>query len=343
MMPFYSRRWHGCRIDEFLWRGHRLIVMENQLLRIGVLASKGADIIEFRYKPQDLDVLWHAPQPYLPPGEEIPTVSRAQGNFLDYYPGVWQEVAPNAGPATSYENAQLGQHGEVALLPWDFRVIEDSEARIEAEFLVETLRTPFRLSRRISLASGSSVLNLEEQMTNLGEQRLPYQWGHHCVFGPPFLEEGCQLIMPPCDVVEPEYSRGLQRRFALNRPGKYPELETVSGAPGRVDLVLPKSARCEDVLLFNKFAQPRCTLRNPYRQIEIRMKWDGTAFPYVWCWQVYGGAWGYPFYGRTYNLAIEPFNCPIEPLENLAQRSAVPFLDAGASAKAQLEIGIGAV
>jgi galactose mutarotase-like enzyme len=340
MMPFYSRRWHGCRIDEFVWRGHRLIVMENELLRIGILPSKGADIVELRYKPQDLDVLWHAPQPYLPPGEEIPTVSRSQGNFLDYYPGGWQEVAPNAGPASVYANAQLGQHGEVALLPWDLRVLEDSETRLEIELSVETLRTPFRLCRRMSIASGSAVVNLQERMTNLGEQRLPYQWGHHCALGAPFLEEGCQLIMQPCDVVQPEYARGLQRRFAVNRPARYPALETESGGSGRVDLIPAKSARCEDVLLFSGLTRAQCALRNARRRMEVRLCWNEKAFPYVWCWQVYGGSVGYPYYGRTYNLAIEPFNCPIEPLDKAAKDGVVPFLDAGASAEAQLEVGI---
>ena len=68
MMPLYGTRHHGCRASEFVWRGQRLIVLENCRLRIGVLASKGAEIVEFRYKPLDLDVLWHAPQTVLPPG-----------------------------------------------------------------------------------------------------------------------------------------------------------------------------------------------------------------------------------------------------------------------------------
>lgn len=59
-MKRYGNRNHQCRTDEFLWRGHRLIVLENELLRIGVLASKGADLVELRYKPRDLDLLWRA-------------------------------------------------------------------------------------------------------------------------------------------------------------------------------------------------------------------------------------------------------------------------------------------
>ena len=31
-------------------------------------------------------------------------------------------------------------------------------------------------------------------------------------------------------------------------------------------------------------------------------------FPYVWFWQVFGGGAGYPWYGRTYNCALEPWS-----------------------------------
>jgi galactose mutarotase-like enzyme len=188
-MNLYSQRYHGCRIDEFQWRGHRLIVLENELLRVSVLASKGADVLELRYKPRDLDLLWHAPQPVLPPGQEIPTRMRAQGSFLDFFPGAWVEVLPNAGPASVYKNAELGQHGEVALLPWDVRVLQDSESRVEVEFSVQTLRTPFQLVRRMSLQARSTTLVLDEKVSNLGEETMSYQWGHHPAFGEPFSKK----------------------------------------------------------------------------------------------------------------------------------------------------------
>jgi hypothetical protein len=66
----------------------------------------------------------------------------------------------------------LGQHGEVALLPWDVRVVEDRAERIEVEFSVETVRTPFRLVRRMILESDSPVLHLQESLSNLGEEDM---------------------------------------------------------------------------------------------------------------------------------------------------------------------------
>ena len=339
-MGLYARRHHGCRIEEYMWRGHRLVVLENERLKIAVLASKGADILEARYKPLDLDVLWHAPQPVLPPGEQIPTVARSNGAFLDYFPGGWQEVLPNAGPASIYRGAALGQHGEVALLPWDVRVREDTAHRIEVEFTVETIRTPFRLVRRMSLESESPILYFAETVINLGEQPMAYAWGHHPALGPPFLEGGCILELPECDVVQPSYAEGLRRRFAVNRQGRYPWLESVTGSPDRVDVVQPKESRTEDVLLFTNLTDGRCAVFNPRRNLRVAIRWDNDVFPYFWCWQVYGGSWDYPYYGRTHTIALEPFNCPIVPIADAVGDSLLPVLPPDGHQEARLEFAI---
>ena len=336
MTSIYQTRHHGCRITEFLWQGHRLVVLENEVLRIGVLASKGADIIEYRYKPLDLDVLWHAPQAVLPAGWGVPTSSRTQGAFLDYFPGGWQEILPNAGPATTYKGANLGQHGEVALLPWDVRVIEDNESHIEVEFVVESQRTPFRLSRRMSLESNEPQLLMRETVMNLGEEALHYAWGHHPSLGPPFLEAGCRLILPDCDVVQPSYSTSLKRRFAVERPGKYPYLASVTGDDARVDEIQSKESRTEDVLIFSGYSEGRCSVVNPRLGLSFQLEWDPKVFPYFWCWQVYGGSWGYPYYGRIYTLALEPFNCPLLPLDEAVAQDLAAMLPAGGTVSAEL-------
>jgi galactose mutarotase-like enzyme len=340
MTPLYHARHHGCRIGEFVWRGHRLIVLENKRLRVGVLASKGAEIVEFRYKPLDLDVLWHAPQSVLPPGQAVPPSPRAQGPFLDYYPGGWQEVLPNSGPATTYKGAELGQHGEVALLPWDVRVVEDRAERIEVEFSVETVRTPFRLVRRMILESDSPVLHLRESLSNLGEEDMHYAWGHHPAIGAPFLEEGCEIRLPECEVFQPAELEGLQRRFATGQISAYPNLQAAAGGTQRVDQVQSKDSRTEDVLFFRNLAEGWCSLRNSNLALQFSLKWDRAIFPYFWCWQVYGGSWGYPYYGRAYTVALEPFNCPIMKLSDAVEKNLVPALAAGQTVETELEARI---
>ena len=190
------QRHHDCRINEYTYRGHRLVVLENQYLKLGVLASKGADIVEFRYKPADVDVLWHSPQGILPPVHHIPTKARNNGNFLDYYEGGWQEILPNPGDSVSYLNAELGQHGETALLPWEVSVVEDSLDVISVEFSIRTVRMPFALMRRIELGRENRHVRISEELRNEGEERISFGWGHHPCFGEPFLEPGCEIDLP---------------------------------------------------------------------------------------------------------------------------------------------------
>jgi hypothetical protein len=95
----YAGRHYGCRVEEYGWRGHRLIVLENESLRVGVVASKGADVVELRFKPRDVDFLWHSPHPLLPPAEYAPTAPTPTGTFFDQYAGGWQESLP-AGNGT---------------------------------------------------------------------------------------------------------------------------------------------------------------------------------------------------------------------------------------------------
>src|SRR2546428_1722721 len=323
-MKIYGKRFHGCRAEEYLWRGHRLVVMENELLRVAVVASKGADIIELRYKPRDLDVLWHAPQALCPPGEYVPTITSKLGSFLDYYTGGWQEAFPSGTLPTEYKGAELGVHGEVALLPWDVEVREDGPKRVELELSVETLRTPFRLTRHMILESQSPILYLEEAASNLGEEDFAFMWGHHPAFGPPFLEEGCLIKMPPCEASVPEYSARLNRRLSLNSGSKYPYSPGLSGEAERVDIVKGKENRTEDVLQFTGFSEGWCAVMNPRQQLTVRLAWDQRVFPFVWCWQLYGGRWGYTYLRGAFTLGVGPFTCPNLRLAECGKHNFAP-------------------
>ena len=46
------------------------MVLQNELLRVTVLAGRGADIVEFLYKPLDVDFMWANPSGPVPTGTE---------------------------------------------------------------------------------------------------------------------------------------------------------------------------------------------------------------------------------------------------------------------------------
>ena len=61
-MIFYTHeRNFGCRLMEYTYRGLRTLTLENELLRVSILADKGTDIFEFNYKPLDVDFMWRSP------------------------------------------------------------------------------------------------------------------------------------------------------------------------------------------------------------------------------------------------------------------------------------------
>ncbi len=50
-MRYQDERNYGCRVsDDWMFRGLKTVVMENEVLRIFILADKGADIYQFVHK-----------------------------------------------------------------------------------------------------------------------------------------------------------------------------------------------------------------------------------------------------------------------------------------------------
>jgi hypothetical protein len=58
------------------------------------------------------------------------------------------------------------------------------------------------------------------------------------------------------------------------------------------------------------------------------MVWPIELFQAIWFWQVFGGALEQPWYGRTYNIALEPWTTPdptiAEAMEHGTQRVLAP-------------------
>lgn len=295
----------GCRISlDYTYRGMRVAFLENELLRIGVLLDKGADIFEFTYKPHDIDVVWQSPIPLRRPF--VATSALPEGAFHDYFYGGWQEVLPSAGwSSVPYLGAYQGLHGEASLLPFDARLVEDSPERVSLLTSVRLYRSPLTLERTMTLEGGRAALILDERLTNESVEPFAVMWGHHPSLGEPFLDESCMLQTPAASTrVLDFHANGLWERgeqgYPLVRNRRTGELEDVR-------LVLPRETRSVDVLSFWGLSEGWYALTNRHLGFGFGMSWDPNLFPCLWMWQVYGGHNDYPWYGRTYNVALEPF------------------------------------
>src|SRR6185503_4201283 len=175
--------------------------LENEKLRVTVIADKGADIYEFLYKPRDVDFMWRSWVGLRDRAHIVPTSARAEaGAHMDYYEGGWQELFPNCGTLSLHQEAEIGQHGEVLLLPWSYTITKDEPDEIEVRFEVRTIRTPFHLVKSMSLRRNEAVLRIHERVTNESGQSVSFTWGHHPALGWPFIDESCRVDLPACRI-----------------------------------------------------------------------------------------------------------------------------------------------
>ena len=186
---YHHNRNYGVRYNEIIYKGFRTIVLENEKIRVSILIDKGTDIIEFLYKPKDIDFMWRSPIEVNGYNKNPVTKQLDTGAFFDLYMGGWQEMLPNINLPSNYKGSGLGLHGEIMFLPWEYEVISDSPQEVKLKFFVRMNRAPFFVTKFISLKSDQSVLEFEEIIKNEGGEEFKFMWGHHPAIGKPFLDE----------------------------------------------------------------------------------------------------------------------------------------------------------
>jgi hypothetical protein len=66
------------------------------------------------------------------------------------------------------------------------------------------------------------------------------------------------------------------------------------------------------------------------------MQWSPEVIQCLWYWQVFGGAFGYNLYGRSYHLALEPWSSYPGSLDEAIKNKTALQLQAGEVIKNKL-------
>jgi len=283
-------------------RGHPAVWLENEYLKISVLPEKGADIYEFIYKPFGVDFLYKTNPGLQPPG------SRPPKDIIENYEGGWQELFPNTGDSCQHQGKIIPTHGEVAILPWDFAVIQDTPDETEILFTVCTRILPFRVERRMKLKKGESVLVIEEQVTNLSDTSQDFVWGHHLVLGGTFLENGCQYLAAARTILVPDKPK--ESRFARLAAGQrqpWPwALARSSGAPIDLRIIPGPDIRSHDDIFLTDLELGEAAITNPRLGLVFTLNWDANTFGCLVMWQPFGGL-DMPPWAGSYGVGMEPW------------------------------------
>ncbi len=332
---YHHNRNYGCRITEFIYEGYRAVAMENEKLRVTIIADKGADIYEFLYKPRDVDFLWRTRTGLRPPAHFIPTSARASGSHADYYEGGWQELFPNCGNLSVHQGAEIGQHGEVLLLPWRYTITKDDPDEIEIRFEVRTVRTPFYLSKTMRLGRGEAALKISERVTNEGGQIVDFTWGHHPALGWPFLDESCRLHLPDCRIrTFAEYTSATSRLKA-DQESQWPLAEGHRGDVIDLSRIPGPEVAAQDMVFLEGLSDGWYAVTNANLRIGFGLRYPAEVFKFLWYWQVFRGGRDYPWWSATYNIALEP--CATLPvLRRAVERGEALSLQSGESREIEL-------
>lgn len=319
---------YGCRITERVSLGQlAAVIIENEKLRITVLAGRGADVVEFLYKPQDMDFAWltstgirgNILDPY-PKDDEA--------SFMDEYPGGWQTIFPNGGAPSEYHGIALGQHAEVAILPWEYQLLEDTAERSSVKFTVSTKKFPYRVEKTFSIKSGSARCDIQERITNLSGETLQAMWGTHFTFGPPFLSTDSRVIVSEeANVIPHNYpDEASNRRVGTADNFRWPMGRDKESK--EIDFSkLPAVGTPGEMLYLENLPAGRYRVETPSNKLAAEVTWDNTLFPYLWYWQEYGSSQAAPWFGKHYNIGLEPFSSyPTSGLaEAVTNGSAITF------------------
>lgn len=321
----FEYRNDGCRGALITWEGHRVVVLENKWVRLSVSLTRGAEILELRDKVTDEDLLWHGHPDIVANRGGIQSMSAQSGVFLENFAGGWQEVFPTGGDPTVYKGATFGQHGEVALLPWGMSIIEDSREKLVVEFSVKSRRFPLSLRRVVELRANEASVRVSGRATNHSEEGIPIMWGHHISIGGAWAAPGVVMeVESGATMTVPEYDWPGYRW----QPGEYqwPEVtkrdSTVEDAT-----VLPENDGSQGHLIFGPMNDGLMSVVSSELGRRVTFEWPVDAFPYSWCWFVYGGGEGWPLWNQHRLITVEPFTAPVEEFSALVERGHAPVIE----------------
>ena len=338
-MHYQSERNYGCRIsDAWTYRGLKTAIVENELLRVVVLIDKGADIYQLVHKPSDVDFLWRSPWGVRDPSKFTPTTGSASALWLDHYEGGWQTVFPAGGGPSNYGDAEMGVHAESSTVPWDCEVKEDTPDRVSIRCWVRTARTPFFFEKTLTLTSGSPILEIDQALLNEGEEEAYCVWGEHIALGGPFLGEDCVIDLPGGLVINHDTEFHPNNRLKAGYRGPWPMTESKDGSPIDLRIVPPKSVRAYDLSYVTDMPEGWYAVTNKRMGLGFGVLFPKEVYRYLWYWQSWGGGFGYPWYGRTYNVGLEPFTSfDDEGLAKAIDNGTALKLDPGQRVEASLK------
>ena len=307
--------------DQWTYNGMKVVWMENDQIKVGVLVGRGADIFEFRYKCTDVNFLLRLPGKIKNPQTEFAQRKDSLSQMEDYYYGGWQDCIPNSAPFT-YKGAQYGQHGEAWGVPWQYAVVKDSSEEVSVKCWVRPMRTPLLIEKTIAIKNADPAIYVDSKVTNEGNCSYDFIWGQHIAFGLPFLKEGGKITTNAREIMA-EPSMPQKRIFKPSVTNNWPYATDIYNQKIDASVLPPADQGSYSELAYLSGFDKKAFyhLTNSDETFGIGVEWDASLFKYLWYWHERYGMQGSPWWGNVYAFALEPWTAKwtSDPLQGIEE------------------------
>ena len=272
-----------CRISNSSICGLETVALENDLVRALIIAGKGADLLEYVWKPTGANCFHRSNIPFEAYSSRDLKKERL-ASHTEMGLGGWMTVLPHRA---RYKDIELTQEtgGIGATVPWEYIVVENSDVTVSVKFCTDLPVIPMRIEKVFTLADGSASLTIDETVNFHGDEPVEFTWTEHAMFGGDFVDEDTVVCLPS--------ERAFDAWAHMAAPDKPLDsfINPASAFPLKggaknstlFDLrrPLPTSYNGSEFIVFDKLKEGRAGLHNAKSGLSISLSWDKALFPYM--------------------------------------------------------------
>jgi hypothetical protein len=256
-----------------------IITLENDLIRAVILGGKGADLIEFVWKPLNINCLLRG-DTRLEDFEGLNLHKQRLKSHRDHSLGGWMDVLPHLG---EYKDVKIAEEngGVATTLPWKCEVINEKD-QAGVKCTVDMPLLPLHVEKCFSITEDSGKLLINEKLFMGGDAPARFTWVQHAMFNGDFVNEETVITLP----AEKVFNAWEHARNPLEDPDKfvYPvDAIVLSGRGNPFDLhhPLPRYYDGWEFLVFLDIKEGVVSLYNPSQDLGVKLTWDLKRFPYL--------------------------------------------------------------
>ena len=131
-------------------------------------------------------------------------------------------------------------------------------------------------------------------------------WLEHIAIGPPFLSDKCRLYVPDCRIINHPVPTAESSVLKDAAESDWPMAIKADGSELDFSRIPSKDDRTLDMAYMDGMEEGWYAVLNEETNVGWAVSYPSDVFKYLWFWRNLGGGWGYPWYGRSYNVGLEP-------------------------------------